>query len=704
MLRAGLILVFISVTAFAQFPTYSVAVIPAPSGLTGVSMTGINNTGQVAGQGNNGTGTQSFVGSASGSTAIPLPSGWVNAYGQAVNNLGQVAGWGNTGTGGQGSIAGQAFIGTGAGSTLIPLPAGLTTVYGYGVNDSGQVAGYSSSGEIVIGTITGSTAIPAPSGWTFAIALGVNNSGQIAGYLEGSSVNQAFITTTAGITPVPLPSGVLTAVGYAVNDLGQVAGIANTGANSQAFIGTTSASSVIPLPVGATYALMSLSGSINNSGMVVGYSNVGGWIWDAANGTVLLNSLVPTGWNVSNGISTSNNGHILAQASFNGGAVQYVDLFPAGSPSAPILDYPVNGSIGTPMALTLKWETPIGATSYDVYLGTSPSPALVTNVTTNSYTPPRLASNTTYYWQVVARNSVGAASSVVYSFTTFDSTCTFSASPSSLAISYLGGPAQVNVSAGVGCSWIAASSAPWLTITSGSAGNGNGTIFVAAGSNPGSAQLGYISFANQNVGVMQGGLPSAPIFNDVPSADPYFDYVSLMSTYGITVGCQASPPLYCPTSPVTRAEMAVFIVRGVNLATNASLTYPTTAYFQDLPSSGITDSEYFPYVQRLAQLGITVGCQTSPALFCPDESIPQGEMAVFVIRAWMLANNITSLTYPTTPYFTDVPATDEYFPYIQKMAQLGFWTGCGGGAYCENSVVTRDQMAPMILRGTLGAP
>jgi hypothetical protein len=628
----------------------------------------------------------------------------VNAYAQAINNLGQVAGWGNGGIVTQGTIPGQAFIGTAAGSTLIPMPAGITAVYGYGVNDSGQVGAYSSTGEIVIGTITGASAYPFPPGWTFASGLAVNNSGQIAGYLEGSGFNQAYITTTAGITTIPFPSGVVTSVVYAVNDLGQVAGVANPRANGQAFIGTTSGSVVLPLPVGATYSLLSLGRSINNSGTVVGYSDVGGWIWDATDGTVLVNSLVPTGWNVESAISISDNGHILAQASYNGGPYQYVDLFPNGSPSAPVLSYPSNGLAGTPLTPTLKWETPVGATSYDVYFGTSPSPAFVTNVTTNSYTPPTLASNTTYYWQVVARNTVGTASSAVYSFTTFNSTCSFLASPSNVVLRYSGESGPLSVNTGAGCSWSATSSAYWLTITSGVSGTGNGTIFLAAGSNSGSAQLAYLNFANQTVGVMQGGSPSAAIFGDVSSSDPYFDYVSLMSNYGITVGCQSSPPLYCPSSPVTRAEMAVFIVRGLNLATNASLTYPPTAYFQDVPPSGITDSEYFPYVQRRAQLGITVGCQTSPALFCPDESIPQGEMAVFVVRAWMLANNITTFTYPPTPYFSDVPATDEYFPFIQKMAQMGFWTGCGGGAYCETSAVTRDQMAPMILRGMLGAP
>jgi hypothetical protein len=156
--------------------------------------------------------------------------------------------------------------------------------------------------------------------------------------------------------------------------------------------------------------------------------------------------------------------------------------------------------------------------------------------------------------------------------------------------------------------------------------------------------------------------------------------------------------------PVTRAQMSVFVVRGLDLATGESLTYPATPYFTDMPASGITDSEYFSFVQRIAQLGITVGCQTSPALYCPDASITQAQMAVFAIRTWMLANNLTTFTYPPTPYFTDVPATDIYFSFIQKMAQLGFWTGCTPTTYCENSAVTRDQMAPIIMRSMLGAP
>jgi hypothetical protein len=177
-----------------------------------------------------------------------------------------------------------------------------------------------------------------------------------------------------------------------------------------------------------------------------------------------------------------------------------------------------------------------------------------------------------------------------------------------------------------------------------------------------------------------------------------------MSSDHITAGCSATPPLYCPDTPVTRAQMSVFIVKGLDLATGTTLTYTPTPYFQDMPASGSPDSIYFPYVQRIKDLGITVGCSTTPPNFCPDISIPQSQMAVFMIKSWMQVNNLTTFTYTTTPYFTDEPSTDLYFMYIQKMKDLGFWTGCSATQYCPNDSVTRAQMAPMVMRAIMGAP
>ena len=103
-----------------------------------------------------------------------------------------------------------------------------------------------------------------------------------------------------------------------INDSGQVTGMIYGTGSQQAYVGTPAAVTVIPLPPGATVANTN-SGAINNQGSVVGFSDAGGWIWDLIRGTILLNSLVPTGWNLTGAVSISNNGLILAQASENGG-------------------------------------------------------------------------------------------------------------------------------------------------------------------------------------------------------------------------------------------------------------------------------------------------------------------------------------------------------------------------------------------------
>jgi hypothetical protein len=146
--------------------------------------------------------------------------------------------------------------------------------------------------------------------------------------------------------------------------------------------------------------------------------------------------------------------------------------------------------------------------------------------------------------------------------------------------------------------------------------------------------------------------------------------------------------------------MAVFLVVALDLATGTTLTYTQTPYFQDVPAT----SPYFPYIQRLRDLGITSGCSTTPPQYCPDSAIPQEQMAVFMVAAWMQAQGLTSFSYTTTPYFPDVPATSQYFKFIQKMMDMQFWTGCGAGQYCPSDSVTRADMAAMVMRAIMGAP
>ena len=59
--------------------------------------------------------------------------------------------------------------------------------------------------------------------------------------------------------------------------------------------------------------------------------------------------------------------------------------------------------------------------------------------------------------------------------------------------------------------------------------------------------------------------PSQPTFADVPVNHPFAAWIYQLAAEGITAGCASNPARYCPDSPVTRAQMAVFLVRTFNL-------------------------------------------------------------------------------------------------------------------------------------------
>jgi S-layer homology domain len=61
--------------------------------------------------------------------------------------------------------------------------------------------------------------------------------------------------------------------------------------------------------------------------------------------------------------------------------------------------------------------------------------------------------------------------------------------------------------------------------------------------------------------------PAPPVatFNDVPTSHPFFQFIEALHAAGITGGCQASPPLYCPDNSVTRGQMAVFLAKALGL-------------------------------------------------------------------------------------------------------------------------------------------
>lgn len=94
---------------------------------------------------------------------------------------------------------------------------------------------------------------------------------------------------------------------------------------------------------------------------------------------------------------------------------------PAGPPSCATLIGPQNNATGIGHSGQIAWNPVGGATSYDVYFGTSSNPPLVSsNQGGTTYTVgPCLLPNTTYYWKVIAKNANGSATGCsTWKFTT----------------------------------------------------------------------------------------------------------------------------------------------------------------------------------------------------------------------------------------------------------------------------------------------
>ncbi|MCC6619368.1 MAG: S-layer homology domain-containing protein [Chloroflexi bacterium] len=158
--------------------------------------------------------------------------------------------------------------------------------------------------------------------------------------------------------------------------------------------------------------------------------------------------------------------------------------------------------------------------------------------------------------------------------------------------------------------------------------------------------------------------------------------IEAVAAAGVTGGCTAWT--FCHTALVTRAQMAAFLSRALDLAATSGVS------FSDVPPG-----HPFAYdINRLATAGITAGCGGSR--FCPDASVTRAQMAAFLSRGFdLVATSAVS--------FSDVPPGHPFAYDINRLATSGITSGCGGGRFCPNASVTRGQMAAFLQRA-MGLP
>ena len=169
--------------------------------------------------------------------------------------------------------------------------------------------------------------------------------------------------------------------------------------------------------------------------------------------------------------------------------------------------------------------------------------------------------------------------------------------------------------------------------------------------------------------------------------------IDALAERGALEGTLCGEDTFCPGEPITRSDMAVWLIRVLDDGDPPALG---ESRFADVDA----DAWWAPYVERLAELEITVGCRREPLRYCPDQSVNRGQMATFLVRAFDL-QDAESAGFADTGGNTHAGAIDA-------LAAAAITVGCKKDPlrYCPEAHVARAQMATLLARalGLVQAP
>ena len=207
-------------------------------------------------------------------------------------------------------------------------------------------------------------------------------------------------------------------------------------------------------------------------------------------------------------------------------------------------------------------------------------------------------------------------------------------------------------------------------------------------------------------------------FVDVPRSQTFYSKIETLLHTGITGGCDATH--YCPSDPVNRGQMAIFIAKGIagggaNVPVSGSAGNPPKPYncvaggasiFTDVAPTAI----YCKHVHYIAAQNVTLGC--SQTQFCPNTNVKRLDMAAFIAKAIVAPGGgaavpisygpdpVTGFSYNCNfggnTHFSDVGPANAFCKHVHYLWAKGIIGGCSPTTYCPNDQVTRDAMSKFL--------
>ena len=176
-----------------------------------------------------------------------------------------------------------------------------------------------------------------------------------------------------------------------------------------------------------------------------------------------------------------------------------------------------------------------------------------------------------------------------------------------------------------------------------------------------------------------------------PQSESY-RHIQSLARAGVFGGTDCGVGRFCPDAHVQRWQVAVWLMRSLG---ESDLDEIDGSRFTDVD----VDEWWAPFVERMAELGISTSCSGDPLRYCPEEAVSRGELAAFLSRA-------LDLPAADPAGFTDIDG-HAHADAINRLAGAelsplsdGIATGCGQGPlkYCPGSAVTKAQMAAFLYK------
>ena len=175
-------------------------------------------------------------------------------------------------------------------------------------------------------------------------------------------------------------------------------------------------------------------------------------------------------------------------------------------------------------------------------------------------------------------------------------------------------------------------------------------------------------------------------FNDVPAGNVFEGYIDYLAEQGVING---NNPTFNPANKLSRAEAAKVFKNAAGLENNVDCAHK----FNDVAA----DNEFYVYIQTLVCEGII----SENDNYNPFAQITRAEFVKIAVGAFNLDTE-----NPGMAVFSDVPADNPFFSFVQAAKREGLIGGYSDGSFGPNNPILRQEMAKVIANahGYEGSP